>query len=37
VSIGKALGGVFKVAEERGLTDDIVTQAEGLVGEPTAA
>jgi hypothetical protein len=24
---------VFKVAEERGLTDDIVTQAEDLVGE----
>ena len=28
---------VFKVAEERGLTDDIVTQAEGLVGETQAS
>ena len=33
VAIGKALVRVFKVAEERGLTEDIVTQAEGLVGE----
>lgn len=31
--IGKALVRVFKVAEERGLTEEIVTQAEGLVGE----
>ena len=33
MSIGKALVRVFKVAQERGLTDDIVQQAEGLVGE----
>jgi hypothetical protein len=33
VSLGKALVRVFKAAEERGLTDDIVTLAEGLVGE----
>ena len=33
VAIGKALVKVFKVAEERGLTEDIVNQAEGLVGE----
>ena len=33
VAIGKALVCVFKVAEERGLIDDMVTQAEGLVGE----
>ena len=33
VAIGKALVKVFKVAEERGLTEDIVNRAEGLVGE----
>lgn len=33
LAIGKALVHVFKVAEERGLTEDIVNQAEGLVGE----
>ena len=33
VAIGKALVRVFKVAEERGLTEDIVNQAEDLVGE----
>ena len=30
VAIGKALVRVFKVAEKRGLTEDIVNQAEGL-------
>jgi hypothetical protein len=33
VAIGKALVRVFKVAEERGLTEDIVNHAEALVGE----
>ena len=32
-AIGKALVRVFKVAEERGLTEDIVNQAEGLVAD----
>ena len=33
VAIGKALVAVFKVTQERGLTEDIVTKAEALVGE----
>ena len=33
VAIGKALVRVFKVAEERGLTEDIVNHAEAPVGE----